>query len=216
MAFVRGAPHPFNATLVIALLFATMPGCAGRPSATGSASGAPDPLPDFHAHPEVAPDEIGTKGDEDRTPTADAGIHAAAARNLVCNHLSAPPPAAISGRRIRSGPPITNRIPPEIVMRPIATRAACLRACYQRALAAKPNLQGRVAIRLVIDEDGWLRRTSVWQNELGDSEVATCLAQELVGLQFPQPEGGKVTVIYPLELTPEWVDAGSPDASRLH
>ena len=101
-------------------------------------------------------------------------------------------------------------------MRPIATRAACLRACYQRALAAKPNLQGRVAIRLVIDEDGWLRRTSVWQNELGDSEVATCLAQELVGLQFPQPEGGKVTVIYPLELTPEWVDAGSPDASRLH
>ena len=209
---VRGIARAVDAAIGMSLLVVTVPGCAARPSATGSASAAPDPPPEFHAHPDVAPEDISTQGEVDSRPATDAGIHVAAARTLACNHLSAPPPAPISRRRIHSGPPITNRIPPEIVMRPIATRAACLRACYQRALTAKPNLQGRVALRLVIDEDGWLRRASVWQNDAGDSELAECLAHELVGLQFPQPEGGKVTVIYPLVLAPEWVDAGGPNA----
>lgn len=197
--------------IALAILIALVPNCANRQSGSTSAHATPDPLPEFHPHPEIAPEEISTQDSHGQSP--DAGIQDVIATSVACSHLGTPPPAPISHPRIRSGPPITNRIPPEVVMRPIRTRAACLRACYQRALAAKPTLQGRVSLRLVIDEDGWLRRTSVWKSDLGDSAVPECLARELVGLQFPQPEGGKVTVIYPLELSPEWVDAGASSPS---
>jgi outer membrane biosynthesis protein TonB len=77
-----------------------------------------------------------------------------------------------------------------------------------QALAATPGLQGRVSVQFVVDTDGWVRRSRVWQSDLGDSKVAECIARELVGLQFPQPDG-KVTVIYPFTLSPEIADAGS-------
>jgi len=177
-------------------------GCAVRSNTSYSGSIAPDPPPEFHPHPEVPPDELATGTVE----PSDAGVRLNTAP-VQCNDRAQAPAAPAVRRRVQSGPPVTNYIPPEVVMRPIRARFACLRVCYERALASKPALRGRVALRMVIDEDGWVRRTSVWKDDLGDADVASCLSQELVGLQYPAPDT-KITVIYPLVLEPERADAG--------
>lgn len=113
----------------------------------------------------------------------------------------APPPAKQA--RIRSGPPVTNYIPPEVIKRPIRARAACFRGCYRAGLARDPKLAGRIATRFVIDLDGWVRKVRIVEDELGDADVADCVRRAFVGLQYAAPEGGSVTVVYPLVFQPE-------------
>src|SRR5262249_23012084 len=118
--------------------------------------------------------------------------------------MSEPPPApSAKPRRIASGPPVTNYIPPEVIMRPIRKRAACFRGCYQAGLSRNAKLSGRIAIRFVVDLDGWVRRAPVVEDELGDRDVTECVRRAFVGLQYPEPEGGEVTVVYPLQFNPE-------------
>jgi len=40
-------------------------------------------------------------------------------------------------------------------------------------------------------------------SHLPDPEVRACVVRAFAGLSFPEPEGGIVTVVYPLLLTPE-------------
>lgn len=88
-------------------------------------------------------------------------------------------------------------------MRPIRARAPCVRRCYLAGLARDPSLRGRVNVKLVVDADGWVRVVRVASSELADPSVAACVANELVGLQYPAPEGGaRITVIYPFDLVP--------------
>jgi outer membrane biosynthesis protein TonB len=87
-------------------------------------------------------------------------------------------------------------------MRPIRARAACIRRCYEDALARNPAIAGRVSVRFVVAEDGWVRRARVERDETGDSAFAECVARQLVGLAYPAPDGGPVTVIYPFTFSP--------------
>ena len=195
-------------TIAFAALASLAASCAGRHTDSPLPNATRDPEPEFHPHPEVAPDEMSTQSDEAGALQRDAGITGSEIPLIDCNNRITPPPVPASQRHIRSGPPLTNRIPPEIVQRPIRARFPCLRLCYVQALAATPGLQGRVSIQFVIDTDGWVRRSRVWQSDLGQSKVAECIARELVGLQFPPPDG-KVTVVFPFALSPDMADAGS-------
>ena len=110
--------------------------------------------------------------------------------------------AAVVPHRIQSGPPVTNHIPPEIIMRPVRTRAACFRACYLAALARDPELHGRVVVHFVVEEDGWVRVAKVAKGTELPDDVASCVAAQFVGLAFPSPEGGRVQVHYPIAFEP--------------
>jgi hypothetical protein len=152
-------------------------------------SRGPEPPIELHPHPDVPPDDLG-----DAAPDADS---------IGCLDLPAPPSAPASPR-IQSGPPVTNYIPAEVVMRPVRTRARCMRACYQVALARRPALAGRVAVQFVVDTDGWVRVARVNADDTGDAPFAACVARQLIGLRFPEPGGGaRVTVVYPIVFTPE-------------
>jgi hypothetical protein len=70
-------------------------------------------------------------------------------------------------------------------MRPIRARAACIRRCYDDALARNPVTAGRVSVRFVVDEDGWVRSARVSDDETGDPVFAACVANQLVGLASP-------------------------------
>jgi hypothetical protein len=199
-----------SSALCLAAVVATA--CAGDQRAPARPALTADPPPVFHSYPDIAPDLLETRSPADAgsaQATPDAGPSEDAASQdepARCNHLDTPPPAPPAPparRRVRSGPPITNHIPPELVMRPIRGRAACLSDCYEQGLASDPNLQGRVEIRFVIDEDGWVRRATVYKSDLGDPRVAECIARELVGLKFPDLEGGKITIVYPFTLGPD-------------
>jgi TonB family protein len=159
------------------------------PPAPANTSPEPEPAPEFHPHPEIPPDELGDAS----VPDASAATYAG------CTSLPSPPPlAAAPAARIRSGPPITNHIPPEIVMRPIRQRAGCFRACFAEARQRTAAAGGRVAVQFVIDADGWVRTAHVREDATGDPALAACVARQFVGLQYPTPDGGRITVVYPV------------------
>ena len=149
----------------------------------------PEPEPHYHDYPEIPPDELGAP--------ADAGAREEAGD---CPLSELPPPEAPP--RIRSGPPVTNYIPPDVIMKPIRARAACMRGCYRAGLARNPELSGRIAVRFVVDTDGWVRRARVDSDDMGDRDVADCVRRAFVGLRYEESSSGPVTVIYPIVFKP--------------
>jgi hypothetical protein len=88
-------------------------------------------------------------------------------------------------------------------MRPVAERAACLHACYDGGLSRTPSLHGRVAVRFVIDLDGWVRDASLASDDTGDPVLVACIVSQFVGLHYAEPEGGRWSVVYPIVFSPE-------------
>ena len=52
--------------------------------------------------------------------------------------------------------------------------------------------------KFVITRDGAVSMVSVAESSLGDSSVAKCVERAFYDLTFPEPEGGIVTVVYPI------------------
>ena len=96
-----------------------------------------DPEPEFHAHPDVAPDEL-----DDRA-VAPVSTNEPAHERPLCMPVVVPhvPRPHV---RIRSGPPMTNHIPTEIVMRPVRERLQCYRLCSAEAVRRGRAVRGIV------------------------------------------------------------------------
>lgn len=75
------------------------------------------------------------------------------------------------------------------------------RACYENGLSGNPTLAGRVSIKFIIDRTGAVSTAQDQGSNLSDSNVVQCIVRAFGGLSFPAPEGGIVTVVYPLVLT---------------
>lgn len=76
-----------------------------------------------------------------------------------------------------------------------------VQACYNEALFAWPELNGRVAIRFEIAPDGSVGNAIVADDDTGVFAVGCCIAQQLRGWTFPEPAGGgRVIVMYPFVL----------------
>ena len=76
------------------------------------------------------------------------------------------------------------------------------RLCYENGLRNNPNLQGRVSVRFVIGRDGAVSNVSNGGSDMPDAGVVQCVIRAYYGLSFPQPEGGIVTVVYPIMFSP--------------
>ncbi len=128
----------------------------------------------------------------------------------------APPPAGFGslggpGRRGPSVPAVAaptdgaevrGALPPDAVRRVVQQHAGSLRRCYERALARKPSLGGRLHVRFVIGTNGEVSRAEAVVDELDDPSVTACVLRAFRGLAFPRPERGLVTVTYPLTFRP--------------
>lgn len=101
-----------------------------------------------------------------------------------------------------SQPTVSGRLPPEVIQRIVRQNYGRFRMCYEQGLTANPNLQGRVAVRFVIGRDGAVSNVSNGGSDLPDSKVVSCVLSAYYGLSFPQPEGGIVSVVYPIMFTP--------------
>jgi hypothetical protein len=166
-------------------------GCAQAPPQKASISTQveeADPPVHWHPHPEIPPDELGDAPD---AGPVDASVTSCPPKQT--------PPAPPPKLRIASGPPVTNYIPPEVIMRPIRQRIGCLRQCYESGLARQPGIAGRVVFQFVVEDDGWVRKVKVRESELAAPEVEECMRSELVGLGYEAPTGGgRITVVYPI------------------
>jgi hypothetical protein len=76
------------------------------------------------------------------------------------------------------------------------------RACFEGGLARHPKLAGLVAVRFTIERDGSVGRVADSGSDLPDADVTQCLIQRFRGLHFPAPNGGVVSVEYPILLRP--------------
>jgi len=96
---------------------------------------------------------------------------------------------------------VSGRLPPEVIQRIVRNNFGRFRVCYQTGLNANPNLQGRVVVSFIIGRDGTVSGVG-GGGDLPDASVVGCVAGAFSALTFPQPEGGIVTVRYPIVFTP--------------
>jgi hypothetical protein len=100
------------------------------------------------------------------------------------------------------GADTTGRLPPVLIQATIRKHYKVFRHCFEAGLARDPKLGGRVSIRFVITESGAVEGAADSGSDLPDAQVVACIAEEFGRIKFPHPEGGRVTVVYPVMLEP--------------
>jgi TonB family protein len=108
------------------------------------------------------------------------------------------------------GVSVSGRLPPEIIQRIIRQNMGRIRLCYETALRKNPSLSGRVTTSFVIGRDGSVSSVRISESTIGNRSVDDCVARAFSSMSFPQPEGGIVTVVYPIAMT---ADDPQPQAS---
>jgi hypothetical protein len=94
---------------------------------------------------------------------------------------------------------IQGRLPPEVIKRIIRANYPRFRACYESGLKRVPDLKGTVSTAFVIDKDGAVESAKNTGGTLTDEPVKSCVTGVFKTLSFPEPEGGKVKVTYPID-----------------
>jgi hypothetical protein len=107
-----------------------------------------------------------------------------------------------SGPPVARGSLVNGRLAPEVIQRTVRATFGGFRLCYERALKSNPLLKGRVSVKFVIELDGHVVRAQDAGSELPDADVVACVVKQFATLVFPPPEGGIVTVVYPIIFTP--------------
>jgi Ca-activated chloride channel family protein len=109
---------------------------------------------------------------------------------------------------------VNGRLPEEVIQRIVRQNYGRFRLCYENGLRSNPKLSGRVSVKFVIDRSGGVTTTSDAGSDLPDQGVVACVGRGFANLSFPQPEGGIVTVLYPIVFSPGEGASASPAASR--
>lgn len=114
------------------------------------------------------------------------------------------PPRAASqtGQASTRATAVAGRLPPPLIQIVVRARFGEFRPCFEAGLKHNPELTGRVMARFVIDRDGSVSNVADGGSDLPDAEVTTCVLKAFYGLRFPRPDGGIVTVVYPIMLSP--------------
>ncbi len=102
------------------------------------------------------------------------------------------------------------RLDPALIQSAVRGRYDAFRQCYEDGLRVDANLRGRVVVRFVIERDGSVGAISDDGSDLPNEKVKQCVAMEYRAIRFPEPQGGIVTVVYPIMFSPE--DDGDRDA----
>ncbi|HEY6463989.1 MAG TPA: AgmX/PglI C-terminal domain-containing protein [Polyangiaceae bacterium] len=97
---------------------------------------------------------------------------------------------------------VAGRLPPEVIQRIVRQNFGRFRLCYEQGLRTKPALTGRVTTRFVIGRTGAVVSASDAGSDLPSPTVVSCVVRGFSNLSFPQPEGGSVTVVFPVLFSP--------------
>lgn len=74
--------------------------------------------------------------------------------------------------------------------------------CYETTLLHNPRLETRATLEFVVAADGEQQRVKMNEPGTGDAELDACLLSVAGALSMPHPEGGPVTIHYPLTFNP--------------
>ncbi|MBW2278027.1 MAG: energy transducer TonB [Deltaproteobacteria bacterium] len=99
--------------------------------------------------------------------------------------------------RIRSGAAmVKGSLSKEVIRRIVHRHINEVKFCYEKALAQRPDLSGRVAIKFIISGTGAVQMAAVASSTLGNAQVENCIAQAVRRWTFPQPEGGGIVIAH--------------------
>jgi TonB family protein len=76
------------------------------------------------------------------------------------------------------------------------------RDCFEKGHTRNRRLKGQVTVRFVIDRDGRVSLSELEKSTLGDEQATSCIVDGFRKLRFPHPDGGVVTVVYPMKFSP--------------
>lgn len=92
---------------------------------------------------------------------------------------------------------------PALIAQVVQRDTLGMRQCYQDGLRTNRRLRGTVATRFVIARDGHVERAVSESAAFPDPRVSACVVARFRRLIFPPPDGGHVTVVYPLDFSPD-------------
>jgi hypothetical protein len=98
---------------------------------------------------------------------------------------------------------VVGKLPPETIKRVIRANFPRFRACYESGLKKDPGLKGTVAVRFIIDNTGAIETANLAGGSMSDGSVSSCVLGVYKTISFPEPEGGKVMVTYPIDFQNE-------------
>ncbi len=112
--------------------------------------------------------------------------------------------------RVRQGKAaVMGSLDKDIIRRIVRAHINEVRYCYNRGLAKKPSLAGRVEVEFIIAATGRVENAKVRRTNLADASVSQCIAKAVRRWKFPKPRGGGIVkVAYPFVLSP--ADGPSP------
>lgn len=96
----------------------------------------------------------------------------------------------------------TGRLAPEVIQRIVRANYGAFRKCYEAGLGRNRDLTGKVAARFVISEKGAVTSVKDAGSDIADLAVRDCVFAEMKKMTFPAPNGGIVTVVYPIVFSP--------------
>ena len=108
-------------------------------------------------------------------------------------------PKPKSVKMIETGTTIVGRLPPEVIKRIVRANFPRFRACYEQGLKTDATLKGTVVTKILIDTTGDVASASTATGTMGNAAVEACVLGVFKTLAFPEPEGGKVSVTYPID-----------------
>ena len=113
-------------------------------------------------------------------------------------------PVAQGRANLRGGTPrVSGHLSPALVQKVVQQSFERFRMCPAQGLSQKAKLAGRVSVRFVVGRDGTVSNVSAAESTLPDAAVTGCVLRAFLGLQFPAPESGIATVVYPLVFSVE-------------
>lgn len=101
------------------------------------------------------------------------------------------------------GVDVVGKLPPDAIKRVVRANFPRFRACYESGLKKDPGLKGSVAVRFIIDNTGATENVSAAGGSMTDAAVSSCVLGIYKTISFPEPEGGKVMVTYPIDFQNE-------------
>jgi hypothetical protein len=114
------------------------------------------------------------------------------------------------GGGVKAATTISGKLPPEVIQRVVQKQFPRIRKCYADGLRDNPMLEGRMAVRLVIEKDGSVSSASDAGSTMPDRNVSRCVLRTFHELHFPEPEGGGLlTLVYPIAFDPGHSTPGS-------
>lgn len=98
---------------------------------------------------------------------------------------------------------VNGQIPADVIQRIVRLNFGRFRNCYETGLRTNPSLTGRIATKFIIDRTGGVMTAQDGGSDLPDQAVVSCVVKSFQTLSFPNPQGGLVTVNYPLLFSPD-------------